>query len=110
MNEYEKRKEAIRRYNTGEKITFIVKSLKKTRQWFYNWLARYKERVDDESWYIGYSTAPREKPTKVKKSVENQVIQIRQKLEDQHFAQTGAIAIQYDWSLTLSRLVKITTN
>ena len=38
MNEYEKRKVAITRYQSGEKITPIVNSLGKTRQWFYNWL------------------------------------------------------------------------
>lgn len=98
MNEYDKRKEAIHRYTSGEKITSIVRSLHKTRQWFYNWLARYNNRVDGDSWYLGYSTAPKSKPTKISDSEEHQVLQIRQSLEDQHFAQTGAIAIQYEFS------------
>jgi len=98
MNEYDKRKEAIHRYNSGEKITSIVKSLNKTRQWFYNWLARYKDCCDDDSWFIGYSTAPKVKPTKISDSEEQRVLKIRQGLEDQHFAQTGAIAIQYEFN------------
>jgi hypothetical protein len=98
MNEYEKRKEAIVRYNNGEKITSIVRSLHKTRQWFYNWLARFNDRYDEDSWYLGYSTAPKIKPTKVNDLIEQQVLRIRQDLEDQHFAQTGAIAIQYEFN------------
>lgn len=97
MNEYEKKKEAILRYNRGEKITSIVKSFEKTRQWFYNWLARYNNRCDEDSWYLGYSTTPKRKPTKIGNSVEQQVLQIRQDLQEQHFAQTGAIAIQYEF-------------
>jgi hypothetical protein len=93
MNEYEKRKEAIERYSRGEKITSIVKSLHKTRQWLYNWLARYKDRIDEDTWYLGVSTAPKAKPTKVRDVVEQQVLQTRKDLEDEHFAQTGAIAI-----------------
>ncbi len=96
MNEYEKRKEAIIRYESGEKITSIVKSLHKSRQWFYNWLNRYHNRSDEDSWYLGYSTAPRIKPTKINDLEERQVLLVRQGLEDQHFAQTGAIAIQYE--------------
>lgn len=96
MNEYEKRKEAIERYSRGEKITSIVKSLHKTRQWFYNWLVRYKDRIDDNTWYLGFSTAPKRKPTKISDVLEQQVLQIRHDLENQHFAQTGAIAIQYE--------------
>jgi putative transposase len=96
MNEYEKRKEAILRYNGGEKITSIVRSFQKTRQWFYNWLARYKNRDADDTWYLDHSTAPLVKPTKINDLIEYQVLQARQELEDQHFAQTGAIAIQYE--------------
>jgi len=98
MNEYEKRKEALSRYNNGEKITIIVKSLHKTRQWFYNWLSRYQQLKDDDTWYLGYSTAPIRKPTKVNDSLEEQVLQIREELEKKHFSQTGAIAIQYEFN------------
>jgi len=98
MNEYEIRKEAISRYHNGEKITSIVRSLHKTRQWFYNWLVRYNERTDDNTWYLGYSKAPRIRPTKVKDAIEQQVLQARKDLDDQHFAQTGAIAIQYEFN------------
>ena len=59
MNEYDKRKEAISRYQHGEKITFIVRSLHKTRQWFYFWLARFNGHNEEETWFIEQSKAPR---------------------------------------------------
>ena len=98
MNEYDKRKEAISRYQHGEKITFIVRSLHKTRQWFYFWLARFNGHNEEETWFIEQSKAPRIKPTKVCDVIEQQVLRIRKDLEDQHFAQTGAIAIQYEFN------------
>ena len=52
MNEYEKRKVAITRYQSGERITQIVTTLDKTRQWFYNWLKRYNLRTDETTWYF----------------------------------------------------------
>lgn len=98
MDEYEKRKEAISRFHQGEKITSIVRALHKTRQWFYFWLTRYKERIEEGTWFIEQSKAPKLKPTKVCDVVEQQVLQIRNNLEDQHYAQTGAIAIQYEFN------------
>lgn len=98
MNEYEVRKEAILRYYNGEKITSIVRSLHKTRQWFYNWLDRYNGRSDEDSWCLGFSTAPRNIARRVDDVVEQLVLSIRQELNDQHFAQTGAIAIQYEFN------------
>ena len=50
MNEYEKRKAAITRHQSGESIIFIVNSLGKPRKWFYNWMKRYQMRIDENSW------------------------------------------------------------
>ena len=98
MNEYEVRKEAILRYHNGEKISSIVRSVHKTRQWFYNWLERYNNRSDEDSWCLGLSTAPRNIARRVDDVVEQLVLSIRHELNDQHFAQTGAIAIQYEFN------------
>jgi len=97
MDEYEKRKVAINRYQSGEKITSIVNSLGKTRQWFYNWLKRFELKKDETSWYIDESKAPKRKPTKLASNIEQQILEIRRALNDCHFAQTGAIAIQYEF-------------
>jgi|GEM_PF-5225440 len=65
MNEYEKRKQAIKRHQAREAVTSIVKSLGKSRPWFYNWLKRYKADDGQDSWYKDQSRAPKTKPTKV---------------------------------------------
>jgi len=95
MNEYEKRKAAITRYQSGEKITLIVASLGKTRQWFYNWLKRFEQRTDETTWCIDESRSPKHIPSKLNPSIEELILEIRCELDAQHYAQTGAIAIQY---------------
>jgi len=95
MDEYEKRKVAVSRYQSGEKVTSIVRSINKSRQWFYNWLNRYELRQDDTSWFLDESRAPKHRPSKLDKAVERKILDIRQELDDHHFAQKGAIAIQY---------------
>lgn len=97
MDEYEKRKVALTRYQSGEKISSIVSSLGRTRQWFYNWLKRFESRVDDYSWYVDESRAPRSKPSKIDNDTEQQILDIRNCLDAQHYSQTGAIAIQYEF-------------
>jgi len=96
MNEYEKRKQAIKRHQAGEAVTSIVKSLGKSRPWFYNWLKRYKAAHGQDSWYKDQSRAPKTKPTKVADSLEQQVLNTRKRLQRQGIAQTGAIAISYE--------------
>jgi len=96
MNEYEKRKQAIKRYLTGELVTSIVNSLGKSRQWFYNWLRRYKAAGGEGNWFENHSRAPKTTPTKVTDLMEKKVIESRKRLERKGIAQTGAIAISYD--------------
>lgn len=96
MDEYSKRKQAIDRYQAGEKIGSIVKSLGKSRQWFYNWLDRFTASDGQGEWFINHSRAPKSSPSKIAASVEQQVIDARKLLERKRMAQTGAIAIQYE--------------
>ena len=96
MNEYEKRKQAIRRYLDGENVTEIVKSFGKTRPWFYNWLKRYQTCGEEGEWFLDRSRAPKTKPTKVASSLEEQVVEARKRLEEKRMAQTGAVAIEYE--------------
>lgn len=95
MNEYEKRKQAISRYQAGEKVTHIVAELGKSRRWFYNWLARWKDHKGPGDWFADRSRAPKTKPSKVAASLEQRVIDVRRQLERKGIAQTGAIAITY---------------
>ena len=95
METYEERKQAINLYESGSKISHIVKSIKKSRQWFYFWLKRYKAFQGKGEWFKGESKAPKAKPDKVSSEIEQQVISVRHTLEKQRYSQTGAIAIQY---------------
>ncbi len=83
MDIYEERKQAISLYESGEKITRIVKSFNKSRQWFYFWLHRYRSANGNEFWYKGESKAPKTKPNKVPVETEQQVILAREQLENQ---------------------------
>lgn len=94
MDEYQKRKIAIERYLSGEKIITIVKSLNKSRQWFYNWLTRYK--TGSSRWYVDYCKAPKQLPGKVSDEVEQLVLDVRRHLQSHPFSQIGAITIQYE--------------
>jgi transposase InsO family protein len=96
MNKYEERKQAIQRYKAGEKVTHIAKEFGKSRQWFYNWLARYEEADGGDGWYESRSRAPLSTPNKVSSELEEQVVATRRKLEKKGVAQIGAIAISYE--------------
>ena len=95
MDVYEERKQAISLYQTGKKVSRIVRIFKKSRQWFYFWLKRYQLQDGQGEWYKGESKAPKTKPSRISKDIEEQVISAREKLEKQRHAQTGAVAIQY---------------
>lgn len=95
MEDNEKRKQAISLYRSGEIINRIVKSLNKSRQWFYFWLDRYQSAKGKGDWFKGEQKAPKTKPNKVSSETERQVILARKQLDKQRHAQTGSIAIQY---------------
>ncbi len=96
METYEKRKQAISLYESGSKISHIVKLLKKSRQWFYFWLKRYNAFQGKGEWFKDEPKAPKSRPGKVSPDVEHQVICARRSLEKRRYSQTGAIAIQYE--------------
>ncbi|MFO7722301.1 MAG: integrase [Bacteroidales bacterium] len=96
MNPYEERKQAINRHLNGEKVSKIVKSLKRSREWFYFWLNRYKASEEGDDWYLDASRSPRRKPSKISSDIERGVIEARISLQEERYAQTGAIAIQYE--------------
>ena len=95
MDTYEERKQAIRLFESGKKVSHIVRVFKKSRQWFYFWLHRYQSHEGCGEWYKGKSKAPKTKPSKISHNTEQQVVSARKMLEGQKLAQTGAIAIQY---------------
>lgn len=97
MDEHQIRQVAVKRVLDGDPITEVAKSYGKSRKWVYLWLARFREQPDNSNWYHSESKAPKHKPTKVLPEIEQRVLQIRKELEDRNYAQTGAIAIQYEF-------------
>lgn len=97
MDEYKKRQLAVSEVLDGEKLSVVAKRYHKSRKWLYLWLDRHKKKSDDPNWYRDKSRAPNSRPTKIKPHIEERILLVRKALEDCNYAQTGAIAIQYEF-------------
>ena len=93
MELYTLRKDAIKRYLTGESVITICRDLKVSRKWFYKWHKRYQ--TGDSDWYKDQSKAPHHQPHKIDSKVEQLVLNVREKLEQTKYAQIGATAIAW---------------
>lgn len=96
MDEIKLRKQAMVMYLSGHTPTDICNELNKSRPWFYKWLKRYQANHKDD-WFIEQSRRPHTVDKKIDRDIENQVIQIRQKLENTSYSQIGAISIQWEF-------------
>lgn len=94
--EQELRKRAIQRYLNNEKPKAIYTDLNRSKYWFFKWLKRYQS--GDPDWYKDQSRAPRTRPTELSENDKQRIISVRQRLESQKFAQTGASAIKWELS------------
>ena len=94
--EQELRKQAIQRYRNNEKPKSIYTDLNRSKFWFFKWLKRYQSGAPD--WYKDQSRAPHTRPTALGEIDKQQIISVRQRLESQKFAQTGASAIKWELS------------
>ena len=111
--EEETRKQAILRYVKGESPKSIYTDLKRSKFWFFKWLKRYQS--GDPDWYKDQPKAPHRRPTALNEIDKQWIISVRQRLESQKFAQTGASAIKWELSKsgfsfpsdrTISRVLK----
>ena len=98
--EQELRKQAIQRYRNNEKPKSIYTDLNRSKFWFFKWLKRYQS--GDPDWYKDQSKAPNTRPTALSEIDKQRIISVRERLESQKFAQTGASAIK--WELSKSGL------
>lgn len=92
--EQEIRKMAIKRYLDGESPKSIYTDLKRSRNWFFKWLNRYK--TGDPDWYKDQSRAPKTRPKQTGEIDRQRIIEVRHHLESQKFAQTGPSAIKWE--------------
>ncbi len=111
--ETEIRKIAIQRYLNGEKPKTIYSDLNRSKKWFLKWLKRYQSGQKD--WYKNQSKAPRNSPRRISAIDKQRVIETRERLELEKFAQIGASAIKWELSKsgfdfpsdrTISRVLK----
>ena len=90
------RKTAVKRYLKGEHPKSIYSDLKRSKNWFFKWLKRYKSGQAD--WYKGRSKAPVKRPTEISNVEKQRIISVRKHLEAQKFAQIGPSAIKWELS------------
>jgi len=90
------RKQAIQRYRNNEKPKSIYTDLNRSKYWFFKWLKRYQSGAPD--WYKDQSRAPHTRPTALSEIDQQRIISVRERLESQKFAQTGASAIKWELS------------
>ncbi len=88
------RQKAIFRYSRGETPKSIYTDLKRSKYWFFKWLKRYQS--GDPEWFKDSSKAPKRRPTQISEIDKQRIISVRQNLESQRFAQTGASAIKWE--------------
>lgn len=96
--EEELRKTAISMYLQGQSPVSIYTELKRSKNWFFKWLKRYKS--GDPNWFKEKSRAPLRSPTQISDVDIERIISVRKRLESEGFAQIGASAIK--WKLSKS--------
>lgn len=89
------RQEAIRLHLQGESVQAIAAKINHSRQWVYKWIARYAQNSQGD-WYLNESNAPKKVAKRIDKWVENSILSIRNKLQNQPYSQKGAINIMYE--------------
>jgi putative transposase len=89
----QRRKQAVVRYLTGDKIVAICRDLHCSKSWLYKWKARYQ--ADDPAWAKGLSTQPRHKPSQVPQRIVQRVVELRRTL-GQRGKHGSAAAIQQE--------------
>ena len=94
--EQEIRKTAVNRYLKGETPKSIYTDLKRSKNWFFKWLKRYKS--GEPEWYKDKSKAPINRPGAIGKVERQRIISTRTHLESQKFAQIGPSAIKWELS------------
>ena len=93
MKEEEKRKEAVRRFNCGEKPKAIWISLNRSERWFFKWLGRFRQ--GDTDWYKSRPCRPESFPLRTPREIEKIVVNIRLELYNEGVF-CGAQAITWE--------------
>ena len=97
--EIQLRKLCVQLSAEGKNVTQIHRELNRTRDWVYKWLERSRSGQSD--WYLDQSRAPRNKPGKIGKELEQAIVNSRIKLAKRDSPETkyafcGAVAIHQE--------------
>lgn len=87
------REEAAKRYENGESAKKVYESLGKSKRWFFKWIKRY--RSGEKNWADDRSRRPHHIPKRIDGKMESAVIETREKLEKELYAQIGALNISW---------------
>jgi transposase len=90
----EKRKEAVKCYLAGEPAGKVAKDLGVSRMFVHKWVNIY--RKGGEEWYRERSRRPKNPARLTDPETEKLVLEVRERLENTRYAQTGAFAIQWE--------------
>lgn len=90
------RQEAVQLYLRGVSKQEIASQLNRSRQWVYKWIDRFEKSVETD-WNKNQSNAPKTPSQKIAPSVEQTIVDIRNRLSSNPYAQKGAISILYEF-------------
>ena len=90
------RQEVVRLRLQGESTGSICKQLNRSRQWVHKWLKRHAQSTEID-WYKSGSNIPKRITIKTESTLEQTVVEIRNRLSFQPYAQKGAISILYEF-------------
>lgn len=88
------RREALRRVLAGELVAEVAGALGRTERWVFKWLSRYDPT--EEGWARSRSRATETIANRTDPKLEALVVQVRERLQANPWAQVGAIA----WELS----------
>jgi putative transposase len=95
-NEIEVWKFALELFLSGESKSEIASKTGKTRQWVHKWIGRYKANPEG-NWFESESRAPKSAPLKTAPQLEQDILEVRNRLEGTKYAQIGSVSIQYEF-------------
>ena len=90
----QERREAVMRVLSGEAPSMVAADLGRTDRWVRKWVARYDPA--DATWAEERSRAPKTQAHRTEQETEELVLKIRQRLQDNPWAQVGAVAIAWE--------------
>ena len=93
-SEEEKRREAVLRVLAGEPPSKVAADLGRSDRWVRKWVARYDPA--DEARAADLSRAPRTQAAKTPEDIERVVLEIRDRLMSDPWAQVGAVTIAWE--------------